>query len=147
MATSRKPYLGVGWTFPPKLTGGGLRYVRYEDDIEQAIQIILQTSRGERVMVPEFGAGLRDFVFEPNSEATRARIAESVRKALVDWEPRIELERVEVTPSDDRPDLQPSIGRQDIHPNVVLIHVDYVVRATNSFYNRVYPFYLLEGRA
>jgi phage baseplate assembly protein W len=134
MAASHKPYLGVGWAFPPKLVGGALRYARYEDDIEQAIQIILLTSRGERVMLPEFGAGLRDFVFEPNSDATRARIAEGVRKALVDWEPRINLERVEVTESDDG-------------PNVVLIHVDYVVRATNSFYNRVYPFYLLEGRA
>jgi Bacteriophage baseplate protein W len=134
MATSHKPYLGVGWSFPPVITRGSLSYVRYEDDVEQAIQIILQTSRGERVMLHEFGAGLRDFVFEPNSDATRARIEESVRKALVDWEPRIDLERVEVTASDDG-------------PNIVLIHVDYVVRATNSFYNRVYPFYLLEGRA
>jgi phage baseplate assembly protein W len=134
MPTSHKPYLGVGWSFPPKLAQGRLRYVRYEDDIEQAIQIILLTSRGERVMLPEFGAGLRDFVFEPNSEGTRARVEETVRKALVDWEPRIDLERVEVTESGDA-------------ANVVLIHVDYVVRATNNFYNRVYPFYLLEGRA
>jgi phage baseplate assembly protein W len=134
MASTHKAFLGVGWAFPPRPAPGGIRYARYEDDIEQAIQIILLTSRGERVMLPEFGAGLRDFVFEPNSEGTRARIAESVRKALVDWEPRIDLERVEVTASDDG-------------PHVVLIHVDYVVRATNSFYNRVYPFYLLEGRA
>jgi phage baseplate assembly protein W len=133
MAPTHKPYLGVGWSFPPATVAGGLHFVRYEDDVEQAIQIILQTSRGERVMMQEFGAGLRDFVFEPNSEATRARLEESVRKALVDWEPRIDLERVEVTASDDG-------------PNIVLIHVDYVVRATNSFYNRVYPFYLLEGR-
>ena len=134
MAQTHKPVLGVGWEFPPKLAGGSLRFARYEDDVEQAVQIILLTSRGERVMLPEFGAGLRDFVFEPNSDATRARIAESVRKALADWEPRIDLENVEVTESDEG-------------PNVVLIHVDYVVRATNSFYNRVYPFYLLEGRA
>jgi phage baseplate assembly protein W len=134
MAPTHKPYLGVGWAFPAKPVAGSLRYARYEDDVEQAIQIILLTSRGERVMLSEFGAGLRDFVFEPNSDATRARIEESVRKALVDWEPRIDLERVQVTESDDG-------------PNIVLIHVDYVVRATNSFYNRVYPFYLLEGRA
>jgi phage baseplate assembly protein W len=134
MAESHKKHLGVGWPFPVKLTGGRLDYVRYEEDIEQAIQIVLLTSRGERVMLPELGAGLRDFVFEPNSELTRARIGESVRKALVDWEPRIDVERVEVTPDDDA-------------PHVVLIHVDYVVRATNSFYNRVYPFYLLETRA
>jgi len=134
MPATHKPHLGVGWAFPPKLVNGTLTYARYEEDIEQAIQIILLTSRGERVMLPEFGAGLRDFVFEPNSDATRARIEESVRKALIDWEPRIDLEQVEVTPGDEA-------------PNLVLIHVDYVVRATNSYYNRVYPFYLLEGRA
>jgi phage baseplate assembly protein W len=117
-----------------KPAGGSLAFARFEEDVEQAIQIVLLTSRGERVMVPEFGAGLRDFVFEPNSEATRGRIEEAVRKGLVDWEPRIRLERVEVTAGDDA-------------PNLVLIHVDYVVRATNTFYNRVYPFYLLEGRA
>jgi phage baseplate assembly protein W len=131
---SPKAHLGVGWAFPVKLEKGGLRYARYEEDIEQAIQIILLTARGERVMLQEFGAGMRDYVFEPNSEATRSRIEEEVRKALVDWEPRINLERVEVTPGDDA-------------PNLVLIHVDYVVQATNTFYNRVYPFYLLEGRA
>jgi phage baseplate assembly protein W len=131
---SHKAHLGVGWAFPVKPVNGRLRFARYEEDIEQAIQIILLTSRGERVMLPEFGAGLRDFVFEPNSSPTRARMAEAIRKALVDWEPRINLERVEVTAGND-------------DDNVVLVHIDYVVRATNQFYNRVFPFYLLEGRA
>jgi phage baseplate assembly protein W len=134
MATeTHKAYLGVGWAFPVKPVDGRVRFARYEDDVEQAIQIILLTARGERVMLPEFGAGLRDFVFEPNSAPVRARIAQTVRKALVDWEPRINLENVEVTAGDEN--------------NVVLIHIDYVVRATNQFYNRVFPFYLLEGRA
>lgn len=134
MATdSHKAHLGVGWAFPVKPVDGRLRFARYEEDVEQAIQIILLTSPGERVMLPEFGAGLRDFIFEPNSSPTRARIAETIRKALLDWEPRINLERVEVTEGGD--------------DNVVLIHIDYVVRATNQFYNRVFPFYLLEGRA
>lgn len=133
-AENPKAHLGVGWAFPVKPLAGRLRYARYEDDIEQAIQIVLLTSYGERVMLQEFGAGMRDHVFEPNSAATRARIEETVRKSLVDWEPRITLERVEVTPGEEA-------------PNLVLIHVDYVVRATNTAYNRVYPFYLLEGRA
>jgi phage baseplate assembly protein W len=85
-------------------------------------------------MLPEFGAGMRNFVFEPNSPGTHRAIEEAVRKALIDWEPRVNLERVEVTP--DREE-----------PNRLLIHVDYVVRATNTFYNRVFPFYLLEGGA
>jgi phage baseplate assembly protein W len=132
--TSAKAHLGVGWSFPVRPVGGALTYARYEEDIEQAIQIILLTEHGERVMLPEFGAGLRTMVFEPNSPATRARIEENVRRALVDWEPRIDLERVEVTPGTDD------------SPGLVLIHVDYVIRATNNSYNRVYPFYLLEGR-
>ena len=134
MATeSHKAHLGVGWAFPVKPADGRLVFARYEDDVEQAFQIILLTARGERVMLPDFGAGLRDYVFEPNSAPVRARIAETVRKALVDWEPRITLENVEVTAGDEN--------------NLVLIHIDYVVRATNQFYNRVFPFYLLEGRA
>jgi phage baseplate assembly protein W len=133
MATSSKAFLGVGWAFPPKPVGGRLRFAAYEEDVEQAIQIILLSERGERPMLPTFGGGLRSYVFEPNSPATRHAIERVVRGALIDWEPRIDVDRVEVTASEDQ-------------PNLVLIHVDYVVRATNSFYNRVYPFYLLEGR-
>lgn len=127
-----KAYLGVGWAFPVKPVNGSLRWARYETDIEQAIQIVLQTARGERVMLPEFGAGLRSYVFEQNSPATRRRIEDAVRRALTDWEPRIDLENVEATASDDE-------------PNLILIHVDYRVRATNTSYNRVYPFFLAEG--
>ena len=133
MANGTKAFLGVGWGFPVKPVGGRLRYAAYEDDVEQAIQIILLTARGERPMLPEFGGGLRRFLFEPNSPATHRAIEQTVRAALIDWEPRIDLDRVAVTPDEEQ-------------PNLLLIQVDYVVRATNSFYNRVYPFYLLEGR-
>jgi phage baseplate assembly protein W len=133
--TGPKAYLGKGFPFPfrPDPRTGRLNYAVYEEDIERAIQIILLTARGERPMLPTFGAGLRDYVFEPNSEATRRRIETAVRSALIDWEPRINLERVEAVSGDDA--------------NLILIHVDYVVRSTNTFYNRVYPFYLLEGGA
>jgi phage baseplate assembly protein W len=132
MASATKAFLGLGWGFPVRPAGGRLRYAAYEDDVEQAIQIILLTERGERPMLPEFGGGLRKFLFEPNSTATHRAIEHTVRAALIDWEPRIDLDRVEVVAD----------GEQ---PNLLFIHVDYVVRATNSFYNRVYPFYLLEG--
>jgi phage baseplate assembly protein W len=133
MTTSTKAFLGVGWRFPVKPVGGRLGYAAFEEDVEQAIQIILLTERGERPMLPEFGGGLRRFLFEPNSPATHRAVERVVREALIDWEPRIDLDRVEVKPDETR-------------PNLLLIHVDYVVRATNSFYNRVYPFYLMEGR-
>jgi len=133
MTAPARAHLGVGWAFPVKPVNGRLTFARYEEDIEQAIQVVLLTAQGERVMLGAFGAGMRELLFEPNSEATRARIAELVRRSLTDWEPRINLERVEVTEGEDA-------------PNLVLIHVDYVVVATNNFYNRVYPFYLLEAQ-
>ena len=127
-----KAHLGVGWTFPVRPQQGRLTYVWHEEDIDQAIQIILMTAPRERVMLPQFGAGVRQFVFEPNSPATHQALASAVRRALVDWEPRLTLDRVEVIPDPDKPD-------------VLLIQIDYTVRATNTHYNRVFPFYLFEG--
>src|SRR5439155_3694395 len=94
---SPRAFLGVGRAFPVKPVGGRLQFARYEEDIEQAIQIILLTARLERPMLPEFGAGMRNFVFEPNSSPTHRSIEQDIRNALIDWEPRINLERVEVT--------------------------------------------------
>src|SRR5215468_7880405 len=100
---SKKAFLGVGWGFPVKPVKGRLHFAAYEDDVEQAIQIILLSERGERPMLPEFGGGLRRYLFEPNSPATRHHIEHTVRDALVDWEPRIAVERVEVTADDEQP--------------------------------------------
>lgn len=127
-----KGHLGVGWAFPVKPRNGRLTYAWHEEDIDQAIQIILMTAPRERVMLPQFGAGVRQFVFEPNSPATHQALAGAVRRALIDWEPRIDLHRVEVTPDPGE-------------PNVLLIQIDYTVRATNTHCNRVFPFYLFEG--
>jgi phage baseplate assembly protein W len=132
MAQASKAFLGVGWAFPVKPVKGRLTYARHEEDVEQAIRIILTTEPGERPMLPQFGGGLRRFLFEPNSSATRRSIEQLVRAALIDWEPRIDVGAVTVT-------------ADEVQPNLLLIAVDYVVRATNSHYNRVYPFYLLEG--
>ena len=136
--TSSKPdlakqFLGVGWAFPPQLDAKqALAMVAYEEDIRQAIWIILGTNPGERVMRPDFGAGLNTFVFEPVSPTTLALVKTQVREALIDWEPRIELEKVEVKPD-------------GAERNKLLIEVNYRVRATNTLQNLVYPFYLLEG--
>jgi phage baseplate assembly protein W len=105
---------------------------RGEQDIQEAIWIILGTARGERVMLPDFGCGIHDYVFAPNNPSTRAQIADRVREALVTYEPRIEVldVRVESFPEE---------------PNKLLIRVDYRVRSTNTFGNIVYPFFLTEG--
>jgi uncharacterized protein len=129
-----RAHLGVGWAFPVVPNGGRLGYAFYEDDIAQAIEIILRTAQGERPMLPAFGAGMRRQVFEPNSAPTHRGLERSVRQALLDWEARISVEDVRAVPDPDE-------------ENLVMVHVDYVVRATNSFYNRVFPFYLVEAGA
>ncbi|KYF79082.1 hypothetical protein BE20_29415 [Sorangium cellulosum] len=132
MAQSTQPHLGSGWAFPVRPTGGRLRYVSDEVDIEQAIGIILETARRERVMMPSFGGTLRERVFDANSVGLAQRVEHEVAAALRDWEPRIQVERVSAYPA-------------TIQPHVLLIEIDYVVNRTNAFYNLVYPFYLSEG--
>lgn len=126
-----RPHLGVGWAFPLRPEDGKLGWAKYEDDVEQAIEIILRTSPGERVML-DFGAGLRRFLFAPNSSVTHRRVEEAVRRALVDQEPRITVERVHAY-------------ADETLPNLMKIQIDYVVRRSNTFYNLVYPFYLNEA--
>jgi len=131
-ALSTRPFLGIGWAFPVKPVNGKLVYAKYEDDIEQAVEIILRTSPGERVMRPRYGAGLRDFLFAGNGPVTHRRVEKDVQRALTDLEPRITVERVIARAADDE-------------PNLMEIEIDYVVRRSNAFYNRVFPFYLNEA--
>lgn len=127
-----RPHLGSGWGFPVRPVAGALRYVRDELDIEQAIGIILETTRRERVMVPGFGSTLRDRVFDINSSGLAHRVEAEVGAALRDWEPRIKVERI-------------TAHAATVQPHVLLIEIDYVVNRTNTAHNLVYPFYLSEG--
>jgi uncharacterized protein len=126
MSTS---FLGLGWSFPVSLDGGHIAAAGSEESIRQAIWIILATARGERKMRPDFGCGIHDLVFAPNSADTAGRVATDVRESLVLWEPRIDLDNVEVT---DDP----------AEPGRLLIQIEYRVRSTNNRFNLVYPFYL-----
>ena len=123
-------FLGSGWAFPVQVDGrGAVVPVAQEDAVRQAIWVILSTAPGERVMRPTFGAGLADLVFAPNSPATRGLVVSAVRDALVEEEPRIDVLDVTAVPD-------------PAQPTRLLIEVDYSVRATNSRFNLVYPFYL-----
>ncbi len=125
-----KDFLGRGWTFPVQVdANGAIALSEFEEDVREAIRLVLLTSRGERPMRPDFGAGLHDFVFETMSATNVGAIQAEVRRALVDWEPRIELLAV-----DARPDSG-DVGR-------FLVDIDYRVRATNTRFNLVFPFYL-----
>ena len=128
-----KTFLGVGWSFPVGLqtegeNQGEIQLAAYEESVRQSILIILGTAKGERVMRPDFGCGIYNLVFEVNSASTASRIAQSVRESLLQFETRIDVRGIQV---------QPSNGGE-----LLLISIDYEVRATNNAFNLVYPFYL-----
>lgn len=128
-----KEFLGRGWKFPLEPSGtGDLEYTADEARVQQSILIILGTARGERVMRPDFGSRLRELVFAPINSSTRSLASRYVIEALVKWEPRAEILGVAVS------DEEATLGK-------LLINIDYRVRATNSRFNLVYPFYLREG--
>lgn len=131
-----KAFLGKGWSFPVQVdpNTGDIAVVAYDEDIRQAILLILRTALGERVMRPDFGAGLETLVFEPVNTTTMALAQQRVQQALVTWEPRIDVNSVQVTTDRARRDR-------------LNIAIAYTVRATNTFYNLVYPFYLQEGQS
>jgi Bacteriophage baseplate protein W len=129
-------FLGVGWAFPPRVEAGDVALTAYDEDVRQAVLLLLRTEPGERVMRPTYGAGLRSLAFEPLTTTTAALVRHRVETALVLFEPRIDSVEVTVTPPAGP--VADASGRLDIE-------VVYRVRATNTFYNLVYPFYLLEG--
>jgi hypothetical protein len=130
----QKAFLGVGWGFPVALdpNTGRTAMVAAETDIEQAIGIILATAPGERAMRPDFGCGANELVFEALDTATFTRVQKAVTEALSRFEPRITLLAVSVDPT------QAADG-------LLLVSIDYQVRATNQSGNMVYPFYFREG--
>lgn len=127
-------FLGNGWQFPVNVSSTGkMGMSSYEDDIKEAIWIILGTSKGERTMRPDFGCGIYDYVFAPVNTSTIMLIEASVREALVFWEPRIQITSVKAVADTDEEEK-------------LLINIDYTVRTTNNRFNLVYPFYLKESR-
>jgi phage baseplate assembly protein W len=126
--------LGTGWAFPLDLSTGRFQLVSDEPRVRQSLQLVLTTALGERVMLPTFGCGVHDLVFQPNSAAVRASVGANVREAILRWEPRVDVIDVAVTADDDQ-------------PAVMWIRVDYRLRATNGLFNLVYPLYLTEGVA
>lgn len=99
-----------------------------ERSVFEAIWTVLGTAKGERAMRPDFGCGIYDLVFEMNSASTAGRVAQEVRDALLDFEPRIDVRDIQVRPENGG--------------EVLLISIDYEIRATNNAFNLVYPFYL-----
>jgi uncharacterized protein len=123
--------IGSGLAFPLQVDRrGGIALARDEQDIDQAIQLILGTAPGERPMRPEFGCGVHDFVFDTIDAGTVGRMEEAIRSALSRWEPRIEVRSVKF-------DLSHAVE------GLLTIDIGFSVRATNTDRNLVYPFYVI----
>ncbi len=128
-----RAFLGVGWKFPLQVTpSGAIAVSRLEQKIEESVFLILSTGKRERQMRPGFGCGIHDLVFAPDTPGTIAEVSASVREALVLHEPRIDVLAIDVSAAPGQ-------------PNVLLIRIDYRVRANNARGNLVYPFFITEG--
>jgi phage baseplate assembly protein W len=128
-----KEFLGTGWKFPVNVDARRrIAVSQYEDDIKEAIRIILGTSKGERLMRPAFGCGIHDYVFAMMNAVNLRLIESTVREALTLWEPRIEV-------------LNVSSDTSEADNGKLIVNIEYKVRATNTQFNLVYPFYLKEG--
>ncbi len=129
-----KEFMGCGLKFPlqvdPKT--GKFAVVSEEEDIAEAIGIILNTVQGERVMRPEFGSNVMDYTFSAASESERQSLAFELREQLGYQEPRID-------------DIEVRCRETDELEGAIVVEISYLVRSTNNRYNHVYPFYLTEG--
>ena len=128
-------FLGRGWSFPPSFDPVLHRanMVEGEADIVQSINLIFAITPGQRQMLPQFGCDLAQFVFQPLDLSLATMIETTIRRALLNYEPRINVNNVTAVAGADT-------ARQE-----VLVTVDYTVRTTNRRYNLVYPYYLNEA--
>ncbi len=122
-------FRGTGWAHPVRVDRDGrIVHADERDGIDQAIALILGSAMGERILRPDFGSDLHDFVFKPLSPVNLQRMATAVKSALLIWEPRIRVRNVEARQS-------------SLDYTTVLISIDYEVRSSNTKRNFVYPFY------
>ncbi|MFT5654881.1 MAG: phage baseplate assembly protein W [Arenicella sp.] len=127
-------FWGTGWSFPPTFDLGNcqLQLVRDEININQSIDIILSTLRGERTLLPDFGSDVCRYLFKDADETVTGEIAYSVRHNLLDHEPRIDVDDVTV-------DIE---GETEL---TIIVNIVYTIRSTNSRHNHVFPFSVAEG--
>jgi phage baseplate assembly protein W len=132
--STEQSFLGSGWRFPPRFTQGGaeVEMVSGVEDIHESLQILLSTRLGERVMQENYGCDLTNVLFEEIDQNLVNTLTQVVSDAILYFEPRIVLNKVDV--SDD-----------DANQGLILIRIDYTISSTNSRFNMVYPFYVNEA--
>ena len=126
-------FLGQGWSFPPSFTKrGGARMVNDEEDVAQSIEILLNTTIGERIMQAKFGCDLKTYLFQSISTTRLHFIKELIKTALVNYESRIDLHEI-------------IIDHAGYLDGIISVQVNYTVSTTNSRFNLVFPYYKVEG--
>lgn len=127
-------FLGRGWSFPPEfnITAQSVEMTEKVDDIYKSLEILLSTKVGERVMQPKYGCNMDELIFESLDTATKTIIIDKIRTAILYFEPRIDAKKIELNTDNEL-------------EGIIVLEVEYVVRATNSRFNFVYPYYRNEG--
>lgn len=128
-------FLGRGWSFPPTFNNDGIvgvEMVEKELDIKQSLEILLSTSKGERIMLPDYGCDLHSYLFESINDSKMHLLQEIIRSAIIKFEPRIELNDI-------------IIDRSDYQEGIIRIKLDYTIETTNTRFNLVFPYYKVEG--
>lgn len=127
-------FLGRGWSFPPAFNNSakGLEMTEKVLDIQKSLEILLSTRVGERIMQPKYGCNLDELVFESLDTTTKTIIMDKIRTAILYFEPRIDVQKVDLNTENEL-------------EGIVILEIDYLVRATNSRFNFTYPYYRNEG--
>lgn len=147
---TKQPFRGTGWTFPitfnkipapqslddiPEITAEYCNVDMASDikDIEQSLTILLTTRPGERVMRPDFGCSLEDLLFEPINESLLTYVRNLIKRSILYYEPRIQLNEIEI------------LEDENLLEGRLRISIDITVRTTNGRFNYVYDFYKREA--
>jgi len=127
-------FLGQGWYFPPRFDAGTkeLALTHDEEDVRQSLHILLHTEPGERIMNPEYGCPLRQFLFETPTLTRMTQLQQVVERAILRFEPRVGVSQVRA-------------NTEQLNDGLLLLELDYTIRSVNSRHNVVYPFYYQEA--
>lgn len=129
----KNTFLGRGWAFPVTFLreSSQVSLVENEEDIRQSLIILLNTTIGERVLRPEYGANMEDLLFEALNVTTATMITNRIKRAILFHEPRVKVEEVDM-----KPDFQE--GR-------IEVLISYFIISTNNRQNLVYPYLFIEA--
>lgn len=126
-------FIGRGWSFPPRFNVQmeQLEMVELEEEIRESLILLFSTRPGERITYPDFGCEIHELILDTQSAALKSRIDTAIRNAVLRFEPRIDVENINV----DFDEIE----------GIAFVGMEYVIRKINVRTNIVYPFYKLEG--